>query len=157
MSDLIKYENIEILALSNFFKILLNKYNSIYELERYLSTLPQVPEELNHHFIGGVYIRELKIPKGSLIIGKRHKFSTCNILMKGKMALYSEETELVDIISGPFIFESKPLVKKMAYILEDCIFMNLHPTKKKDINEIEKDFIIPEQEYLSLIESGEIL
>ena len=132
----------------------MKKYGSVYELEKELSKLPQLDEDLNHHFMGGVYIRELKIPRGALIIGKRHRHKTCNILMKGKMAVYSEETGQAEIIEGPLAFESQPMVKKMAYCFEECIFMNIHPTEETDLKKVEDIFIIPEEEYLLTVMKG---
>lgn len=141
----------ETLAVQEMFRDVMNKYPSLYDLEKELEHFPQCESNLHHHFLGGVYIRELHIQAGSLIIGKRHREKTCNLLMKGKMALYNELDGSVETIEGPIVFESAPLTKKMAFCFDDCVFMNIHPTTETDIDKIEQIFIIPEGEYLTLL------
>jgi len=127
-----------------------NKDLDICEIERILAEFPQIEEVVDHIFSGGVYIRQLSIPDKSLIIGKRHRHETCNILMRGTMLLYAGDGNPPLTITAPFQFTSAPNVKKMAYCLEDCVFMNIHPTEKTDLEEIENDFIITEDEFLAL-------
>ena len=111
---------------------------------------PQVDCPVKHNFADGVYVRELFIPKGTLIMGKRHRFESCNILLKGKLAMHVSRNSPAEIIEAPFIFNSKPGVKKFALALEDTIFLNIHPTDEKDIDNIEQMFIISEEEFKQL-------
>ena len=110
----------------------------------------QIEIPVEHIFSGGVYIRQIIIPKGTWIMGKRHRFESCNMLLKGKLAVYVEEGKPPMMIEGPMIFTSPPLAKKFAYCMEEAIFANVLPTDLTDPDEIEKVFIIPEQEYLAL-------
>ena len=121
---------------------------SLKELEDKLLTLSQVDIPTEHVFSGGIYIRQVLMPKGTIVIGKRHKHETCNMLVRGTLALYMGKDKPVSIISGPFLFTSPPGTKKMAYCCEDSVFINMHPTDKIDLEEIEAEFIIPEQEYI---------
>ena len=57
-------------------------------------------------------------------------------------------------IEAPAIFTSPPFSKKMVYTHEDTIFLNVHPTEERDLDEIERQFIITEEEY-NLLLSGE--
>jgi len=123
-------------------------------LEEYLSTLPQQETPVIHHFYGGVYTREMRIPAGTFIIGKRHRHRTCNILMSGKLTVYLGDGADPQTVEGPLIFESAPLVKKVAYAHTDVIFMNMHPTSLTDEDEIEREFIITDSEYLALLASS---
>lgn len=115
----------------------------------------QIDIPVNHIFSGGVYIRQIDIPKGALIMGKRHRRETCNMLVKGSLAVYVEEGKPPVVITGPMIFTSPPYAKKFAYCLEDVVFINIIPTTKTDPDEIESEIIIPEQEYLSLEQKEE--
>jgi hypothetical protein len=117
-------------------------------LENELAKLEQVDIPTTHTFSGGVYIREIAVPKGTIIIGKRHRHESCNILMKGSMILYMGEDIPTQKITGPLLFTSPPNTKKMAYCEDDVIFLNLHPTMETDLEKIEQEFIIPEEEYL---------
>lgn len=118
--------------------------------------------EYNHIFSGGVYIREMRAPAGVIVIGKRHRYETCNILMSGTMSVWvSGESgsgeERVQEISGPIIITSKPGARKIAYCHTDVVFHNIHPTDLTDLDEIEKEFVIPEEGFHLLQNREEML
>lgn len=121
-------------------------------LEAYMKTLPQEKLPITHTFSGGVYIREMHIPKGIFIIGKRHRHETCNILLKGTLSVCIDNGKVgpVNKINGPVVLTSEPMVRKIAYCHEDAVFLNIHPTEETDIDKIEDEFIITEQQYLAL-------
>lgn len=120
-------------------------------LESKMKTMDcQIDIAVNHIFSAGVYIRQIDIPAGTIIMGHRHRDETCNMLIKGKLAVYVDENSKPEIIEGPYIFTSPPFAKKLALCLEDAVFANLIPTTLKDVDEIEKQKIIPENEYLAL-------
>jgi hypothetical protein len=110
----------------------------------------QIDIPVEHIFSGGVYIRQVTIPKGTLVMGKRHRFSTCNMLLKGTLAVYVEEGKPPMTITAPTVFTSEPFAKKFAYCIEDAVFVNVIPTDLTDPDEIEEKRIIPEQEYIAL-------
>ena len=130
------------------------KQLSLVDLEKELLKLPQIEAPVTHNFADGVYIRELFIPKDSLIIGKRHRYETCNIVLKGDLSIYMGQDIPVKRIKAPCIFNSKPGTKKMAYTHEDTIFVNVHPTKETDLEKIENEFIISEEEFI-VLEGGQ--
>lgn len=105
-----------------------------------------------HHFSKGMYVRQLDIPQGIVIVGKRHRGHTLNILSKGKMVIVSGTEKLT--VEAPYTFTSEPYTKKAMYALEDSSFMNVHITDSTDINEIENTFIIPEEEFTELVKLG---
>jgi len=120
----------------------------INELEEAMKALPQVQEKVDHHFAEGVYVRTLFIPKGTLLIGKRHRLETCNMIVKGDISIYMGPGLPVRRFIAPCIFNSNPGTKKLGYAHEDTYFVNIHPTELKDLEQIEHMFIIPEKEYL---------
>ena len=109
----------------------------------------QVDIPVTHTFSGGVYIRQIVIPKGVLIIGKRHRYETCNMILSGKIAMYVGPSEPPLIMDGAFQFTSGPNVKKILYCMEDAVFATIHPTKETNVAKIEQEFIIPEKEYIT--------
>lgn len=117
-------------------------HSVIVRLQKELLLLPQVEMPLTHHFSEGVYGRELSIPKGTLLIGKLHKRETLNILLKGEMTVASIEG--VFRVKAPYIYKSKPGVKKLGFAHEDSSFVNLHPTDETDLAVIESKFIATE-------------
>lgn len=114
----------------------------------------QVDIPVEHTFSGGVYIRQIFIPKGIILMGKRHRFETCNILVSGELSIYMGEGIPTNKVKGPYLFTSQPNTKKLAYCHKDAIFMNIHPTEETDLEKIEKEFIISEKEYKLSIEGG---
>ena len=123
---------------------------SLVALENELLNMEQVETTLEHSFSPGIYVRQLFIPAGALIIGKRHRYETCNMLLKGELSLYMGPNRPAKKISAPCVFNSKPLVKKMGYAHTDVIFANVHPTNETDLEKIEEEFIITEEEYDAL-------
>ncbi len=111
------------------------------ELVDEMLNVAQVECPVNHHFADGQYVRETLMPKGSIVIGKKHKHSTVNIMLTGSATLYNEEDETVTTVKAPFIFTSQAGVQKMAYFHEDTIWVNTHPTDETDLEKIEMQFI----------------
>jgi hypothetical protein len=118
--------------------------------KRMLEMDGQIEIPVNHIFSAGVYIRQIEIPAGAIVMGKRHRVAMCNILLKGKLEVYVEEGKPPMIIEAPYIFTSQPFSKKFAHCLEEAIFLNIIPTNETDPVEIENKVIIPEQEYKAL-------
>lgn len=123
---------------------------TLYDLEQVLKRFPQTEEIVTHHFGGGVYARELFIPAGNLIIGKRHRHESLNMVLKGHISVFVAPGLPVRHLYAPAIFTSPPLSKKMGYAHEDTVFVNVHPTTETDLEKIEAEFIITEDEYKKL-------
>ena len=142
-------KDIQTIEQSNELAIFKRKLDLI-DLENAFSQLPQVETELKHNFSHGIYVRELFIPKDTIIIGKRHRYETCNIVLKGEISIYMGEDIPVKRLKAPCIFNSEPGVKKMGYTHEDTIFVNIHPTHERNVEKIEDEFIISEAEFMAL-------
>lgn len=123
------------------------------DLEEELVKLPQILIPTIHTFSAGIYVREIHIPAGTIVIGKRHRHSTCNMLMAGELSIYMGPNLPVKHLTAPCIFTSEPGAKKMGYAHTDVIFVNVHPTTSTDLEEIEKEFIITEKEYREQLEN----
>ena len=130
--------------------------HNIIKLQNEMAKHDQVDCPLVHHFAEGVYVRELHIPADTWIMGKRHRHETINILLKGSLSLYMGPGIPAKKIESPMVFNSKPGVKKFAYIHEDTVFLNIHPTKERDLEKIEQEFIISEEEWIQLENRGDI-
>ena len=80
---------------------------------------------LTHSFSEGVYIREMKMHKGGIVIGKIHNRSHTWFLMKGHLQVATE--------SGTFEYKAPTYVnarsgaKRVIKALEDSVFINVHP------------------------------
>jgi len=106
-------------------------------LQDVMLQLPQAELRVTHHFWPGVYVRELAIPQGVLVVGKRHTTKHYNILSRGSclVALRGTVTQL----QAPCIFESEQGVKKVIYALTDAVWATTHATETKNLTQLEME------------------
>ncbi len=116
---------------------LVNK--KVEELEEMMMT--QSTEELEcplvHNFSEGVYVREVTMPTGSIILGHEHTTTHFNMISKGSCILYDFDTEELTEIQAPCTFESKAGVRKLLYIVEECVWSTIHVTEETDVPTLE--------------------
>jgi len=93
---------------------------------------------LTHSFSEGVYIREMSMLEGGIVIGKIHNKSHTWFLMKGKLKIANEDG--VVTYSAPTYVNAKSGAKRVIIALEDSVFVNIHPNPDniKDIEELER-------------------
>lgn len=108
-----------------------------------MSAIPQVDCPLKHYFAPGIYVREIFMPAGSVVIGKIHKTEHFNIIQKGCVTLHNADGSK-ETLTGPLTFVSKPGVQKVLYIHEDTIWSTVHKTENKDIESLEAELIEPD-------------
>lgn len=109
------------------------------EIEQELAEYPQVEMPPTHLQAKDLYAREIDIPAGTLLIGKIHKHSSLNIMLKGEMTLLTEDG--VKRIKAPFRVVSKPGIKRMGYAHTDCTWLSVHGTQEVELDKIEQDVI----------------
>ena len=116
----------------------------------------QVDLKYNHIFSDGIYARELFIPKGTIVVGKIHKFYNLNFMVKGKMEVSVGDE--MRIIEAPFHVVSPPNTKRIARALEDTIWITVLRTDETDIDKIEESFTCnSDEEYRLFLEHQEQL
>lgn len=123
-------------------------YDKLRKLEALIpAIMPEIPaEELtSHYFCEGLYGRRMDLPKGAVLVGKVHKEENFFVLMKGRMVIYTEQGDRVEI-KAPFIAVSKPGTKRAGYALTNCTVMNFHanPKNEEDLEQLEHQYVIPE-------------
>lgn len=112
----------------------------------------QVDMPLQHYFLPGVYLREIFMPAGTVVVGKVHKTRHFNIVQKGKLA-YSDGKAL-KFLEAPCTFVSDAGVQKALYIIEDCTWTTVHLTDNRDMESLESEIIEPSEHY-PLLERAE--
>ena len=110
----------------------------IERLEGAMLALPQVECPVDHFFASGVYVRQMTAPAGTLIVGHEHKTEHVCILLKGSMTIATPEG--VRTVSAPLTFIAPP-GRKVAVVLEDIVFQNIHATEERDLDKIEAQII----------------
>jgi hypothetical protein len=99
-----------------------------------LLTLPLV-----HRFTDGLYIRELAIPKGTMLTSKTHKTQHQFILLKGVISVWDNDgTE--HLLSAPHCGITQPNTRRIAYAWDDCVWSTCHPNpENKCLEDLELD------------------
>ena len=119
----------------------------IFALEEVLGECEQAELETKHYFAHGTYTRELFLPAGTILTGKIHRHSCINIIPMGKILVVTDEGEYT--IEGPHTFVSGANVKKAGAVIEDTIWLNVHPWDgESDIEQIEQELIVPAENRL---------
>ena len=125
---------------------------SIWKLEEFLLTLPQVELPITHNFAGGIYAREMRAPAGACITGKIHKFEHINILSKGSITVVTEHG--LQYMQAPCTIISKPGTKRAGYAHEEVVWTSIHATKATTVEEAEAELFTNDYgEYLTFFES----
>ena len=108
---------------------------------------------VRHHFAANVYMRELHIPAGMIVVGKIHKHPCLAMLAKGKMRLLVNGK--IVIVTAPHIAPSPPGIKRVGEALEDSIFITVHSTDMTDPDAIERAFSCDtEEEYQAFLKES---
>lgn len=91
---------------------------------------------LRHEFADGIYARTIVLEKGSFVIGKIHRKAHHNFLLRGKVAVLTEDGPIV--ITAPCQFVSKPGTKRAVYAIEESEWSTIHNVgDETDLGKIE--------------------
>lgn len=111
---------------------------------------------VRHYFSPGVYAREIKIPAGTLLTGRIHKFEQINILSGGEISVLTDDG--MQRVSAPFTVVSPPGTKRIAYAHTECTWTTILATEEKDPEIIEAKFTVAtEQEFLEFVKTQQLI
>lgn len=105
----------------------------IRELTTQLLALPETdPKQfaVKHTFLEGMYMREMFIPQGTLVVGKIHKLPCLNIVSTGRLSLLTEFGSRV--VGAGYTAPSPAGIQKVGFALEDTVFVNVFRTDVTD-------------------------
>ena len=96
---------------------------------------------INHFFMDGVYIREMTMFKGTVVIGAIHKTLHMCFLLEGHLTV-ADENDVKDYIA-PCKIIATPGIKRVLYAHEDSVWYNTHknPSNTRDVNKLEEDLV----------------
>lgn len=98
-----------------------------------------------HRFVQGLYHRELTIPPGQIVVGKRHAIEHIVMLTAGSCLCITERGK--EYMTAPMTFISPAGEKRVVMTMEEpCTWVTLHPTTETDLQAIEDHVIIAEPE-----------
>jgi hypothetical protein len=87
---------------------------------------------LKHSFSEGVYIREMFMPKGGLVIGKLYKISHTWFLLSGELEVATDEGN--EYYIGPCYVNAPEGTKRVLHAVSDVIFVNVYPNPENIID-----------------------
>jgi hypothetical protein len=97
--------------------------------------MPQVDVNTKHYFGPSIYIREVTMPAGAVVIGKPHRKEHMCVMLQGRMIIVDAEGNQKELVA-PMTFVGGP-GRKVAYILETTVFQNILATDETDIDVLE--------------------
>jgi len=96
---------------------------------------------LKHTFADGIYVRQMSMKPGSVVVGAIHKHLHVWFLLTGHISVVTEETK-EDYIAPCYVVAT-PGTKRVIYANEESIFVNIHknPSNTQNIQQLEKDIV----------------
>ena len=104
------------------------------EIEEYYTPLKQNLE-------GGLYTRELFMPKGAVIVSMIHKQQHPSFLLKGELSYLTDEGEIKKIKAPSTVFTQKG-TQRVFYVHKDSEWCCVYKTDAKTFEEAEADVYV---------------
>lgn len=108
----------------------------IEKIEEVMLTKDQVEIPIEHTFFGGMYIRKIVIPKGTLLTSKYHKVGQFDIMLTGRMSILTNEGVME--IKAPYYGGSSPGLKRFGYVHEEVTWLDIRVAEEDTIENVEK-------------------
>jgi quercetin dioxygenase-like cupin family protein len=137
-------------------ELTLNKRKKILEFQ---NTLVENADEINivthqdsklfplkHTFADGIYVRQMSMSAGTVVVGAIHKHLHVWFLLTGHISVATEDSKEEYI--APCYVVATPGTKRVIYANEDSIFVNIHknPTNSQNIEWLEKEIVAKNRE-----------
>ena len=96
---------------------------------------------IKHTFADGIYVRQMDMKQGGVVVGAIHKHLHVWFLLTGHVTIATENT--TEDYIAPCYIVSTPGVKRVILANEDSIFVNIHknPSNTKDLDVLEKEIV----------------
>jgi len=93
---------------------------------------------LKQHLEGGIYTRELFMPKGSIVVSMIHKQSHPTFVLKGVFS-YLDDKGVVRLVKAPHKIFTQVGAQRVFYVHEDTVICGVYKTNAKSFLEAEAD------------------
>jgi len=136
-------------------------------LEKEMLKHPQIRCETVHLFAKDTYVRQITMPANSIIVGHRHKTDHVNNIVRGKCLVVQDGGE-PELLEAPYVFVSKPGVRKALLILEETVWQTVHvvdlpeaPETQEEhdalVEKLEDELIVRSTEWLEHYKNHELV
>jgi hypothetical protein len=109
----------------------------ILDFELIAKTFPQIEIPVTHRIHGGMYAREITIPKDTILTGHIYKFDHFDVMISGDITV-STDTGERKRFTGYNCFKGMSGKKRAGYAHEDTIWITFHPFTGDNGNDIQK-------------------
>lgn len=100
--------------------------------------------EIQHHFAGGAYAKQTRIPAGHVLVQHRHRFDHLSILASGSVLL--EADGVTSRVDAPACLEIPAGTHHGVRALTDVVWFCVHATDCADEDAIDEVLILPADE-----------
>ena len=96
---------------------------------------------LKHTFADGIYVRQMSMDQGSIVVGAIHKHLHVWFSLTGHISVVTEDA--TEDYIAPCYVVATPGTKRVIYANKQSIFVNIHknPTNSQDIKWLEKEIV----------------
>ena len=96
---------------------------------------------IKHDFADQIYIRQMNMSSGQVVVGAVHNHLHVWFLLTGKVYIIESDEKIEHV--APCYTISKPGAQRVIYAVEDSIFINVHknPSNTKNIKELEDEIV----------------
>lgn len=95
-----------------------------------------------HRFTPGMYVREIFMPAGSIIVSRTHKTEHPFVVSQGRLAVFIEGVGWKEF-EAPYTGITKVGTRRLLVVFEDTIWTTFHPTDLTDLLEIDAALLEP--------------
>lgn len=110
---------------------------NIISYEEYAKTFPQIEIPVTHYIHGGMYGRQITIPKGTLLTGQLYKFNHFDVMISGDITV-STDTGERKRLKGFNVFKGMSGKKRAGYAHADTTWITFHVADGVDGEEIQR-------------------
>lgn len=107
-----------------------------------LMSLPQPAANTRHIYGRGVYMREIEVGTGVLLVGRKHRTAHGCLLVRGSLRFFNADGTQTEL-HAPDEFEAGP-GRKVALVTEAMIFVNTFATEETDVETLERELFADE-------------
>ena len=93
---------------------------------------------LQEHLEGGIYTRELFMPKGSVLVSLIHKQNHPTFILKGRFS-YLDDKGVIREVKAPYKIFTKVGAQRVFLVHEDTTIVGVYKTNAKTFKEAEAD------------------
>lgn len=139
---MIKFKNMETINTPQFINAQEIGFDDLLdEVEKVILESPDVilSVPVENLFTDGLYMRRVKLQRGSLVTSKVHKTQNPFMIMKGSVLVWDAGCKEASLIFAPYVGVTEPNTRRMVYVVDDCDWITCHPNHENlDLKSMEE-------------------